>query len=181
MHACHHRSDLRSSLQPPLRKAKRWGEAADFLKARQEYINKHGKNIPETQNWTLGVNLRCLLCSWMRHKAKYTAHANPRPRLTTKEQIHGTRCLQVAPKTGNAQNATLSFQQCEKTEQSQRGIWAQMSKVSNTCMPGFMFHLPLSSLSGYFLCGWLAGHCAEVTWEGSGASTRWLLSTLKHY
>lgn len=59
------------------------------------------------------------------------------------------------------------------SKHSQRGIWAQMSKVNSMCMQGFMFHLLLSSLSGYFLCGWLAGHRAEVTitWEGSDAST----------
>lgn len=110
------------------------------------------------------------------------AHANPWTQLTTKEQIQGTRwgVFVHVYKSVKKTRQHSKFQQCENTKRSQIGIWTQMSKVSNTCIQGFVFHLPLSSLSGYFLCGGVAGHWTEVTitWGGS-YFTRRLLSTLK--
>lgn len=37
------------------------------------------------------------------------------------------------------------------------------SEVGDTCMPGFVFHLPVSSLSGYFLGAGPAARCSELT------------------
>lgn len=154
MNARDHRSDLSNSLKPFLHL--KWNVEArqqTSSKHYRNYRNKHRRdvtvNVPEMQNWTLDVNLCCLLCSWLRHNAKYTATWHHRRTDSWNEMFVFCSRLKKKKNTG-------------KTKRSQRGIWPQMSKVSNTCMQRgsrftshFLAH-SLSISSGW--TGWYWGY-----------------------
>lgn len=150
-------------------KPKCWGEPADFLKAWQEYIkqwrdatvNKYAR----TERW---VSVCVVYCAADWNTMLYIQQVLCWPQ-KNKFMEQNVSFLKVYKLVNWQHSKRQHYDDVRRQKWSKKGIWAQMSKVSNTCMQGFMFHLPLSSRSGHFLCGGLAGHCTEVTitWEES--------------